>query len=68
MLGPHPVNEKPTQMNGTVYVFCGILKFVVASEAEAELRALFLNAKESKIIRIALHELGHKKPPTSIPL
>ena len=36
------------------------------SAAEAELGALFLNAKEGKIICIALHELGHKQPPTPI--
>ena len=32
--------------------------------AEAELGALFLNTKEGKILRIALHELGQKQPPT----
>ena len=44
--------------------FCGILKFVVASAAEAELRALFLNCKEGKTICLILEELGHKQPPT----
>ena len=47
-----------------MYAFCGILIFVVASAAEAELAALFLNAKEGKIIRLILEELGHTQPAT----
>ena len=43
---------------------CGILKCVVASAAEAELAALFIDAKEGKIIRMTLEEMGHKQPPT----
>ena len=42
------------------------LQFVASSAAEAELGALFVNAKEGKIIRLALHELGHPQPPTPI--
>ena len=34
--------------------------------AEAELGALFLNAREAKILRLTLHELGHPQPPTPI--
>ena len=64
MLGSKPVSGEPIKMNGAVYIFCGILKFVVASAAEYELGALFLNAKEGKIIYIALYELGNKQPPT----
>ena len=52
-------------MNGALYVFCGILKFVVAS-AEAELGALFIYSKEGEIIRILIQELGHKQIPTTI--
>jgi hypothetical protein len=47
-------------------LFCGILKFVVASAAEAELGTLFLNCKEGKILRLVLQELGHDQPPTPI--
>ena len=39
---------------------------VAASAAEAELGALFLNAREAKVLRITLHELGHPQPPTPI--
>ena len=52
------------QLNGAIFTFCGILKFVVASAAEVELGALFLNCKEGKIVRLILEELGHKQPPT----
>ena len=47
-------------------LMCGILKFVVASASGAELAALFINAKEGKIIRMTLEEMGHKQPPTPI--
>ena len=51
-------------MNGAIFIFRGILKCVVASAAEAELAALFLNRKEGKVIRLILQELGHKQPST----
>ena len=62
MLGSKPVSGEPIKMNGAVYIFCGILKFVVASAAEYELGALFLNANKVKLLHIALHELGHTQP------
>jgi hypothetical protein len=51
MLASKPVNSETIKTNGAIYVFCGILKFVVASAAEAELGYLFLNAKEGKSLR-----------------
>eukprot|EP00804_Cyclotella_cryptica_P008022 CCRYP_004538-RB/>CCRYP_004538-RB protein AED:0.45 eAED:0.39 QI:0/-1/0/1/-1/0/1/0/221 len=63
-LGSVPIDKTPITLNGAIYVFCGILKFVVASAAEAELGALFLNCKEGKILRLVLQELGHTQPPT----
>ena len=45
---------------------CSILKNVAASAAEDELGALFLNAKEAKILRLTLEELGYPQPPTKI--
>ena len=53
-LGEIPKKNQPIRLNGALYAFCGILKFVVASAAEAKLAALFLNAKEGKIIRVIL--------------
>ena len=61
---PHP--DKPILLNGIIHVLCTILRFVAASAAEAELGALFLNAKEAKIMRLTLEELGHPQPPTPI--
>ena len=63
-LGEKPKKNEPIQLNGAIYAYCGILKFVVASAAEAELAALFLICKEGKIIRLILQELGHTQPPT----
>jgi hypothetical protein len=65
-LGSVPKDNAPIKLNGAILVFCGILKFVVASAAEAELGALFLNCKEGKIQRLILEELGHPQPPVPI--
>ena len=53
-LGSIPKKGDPIPLNGAIYVHSGILKFIVTSSAEAELGALFLNAKEGKILRIIL--------------
>ena len=63
-MGIVPVNGRPFKLNGAIFIMCGILKCVVASAAEAEIAALFINAKEGKIIRMTLEEMGHKQPPT----
>ena len=63
-LGSVPRDNEPIFLNGGFYILCTILKLVAASAAEAELGALFLNAKQTKIIRITLEELGHPQPPT----
>ena len=43
-----PVNGKPIKLNGVIFIMFGILKCVVASSADADLVALFINAKEGK--------------------
>ena len=65
-LGSRPQADKPILLNGIIHVLCTILRFVAASAAEAELGALFLNAKEAKVMRLTLEELGHPQPPTPI--
>jgi hypothetical protein len=65
-LGATPTNNQPIELNGAIYTLCGILKIVVASAAEAELGALFMNIKEGVILRLILTELGHKQPPTPV--
>jgi hypothetical protein len=65
-LGWLPQNNLPIKLNGAIHVVSTILKFVAASAAEAELGALFVNAKEGRVIRLILEELGHPQPPTPI--
>ena len=63
-LGWEPDDKQPICLNGPILTLCTILKFVAASAAESELGATFFNAKEAKIIRLTLEELGHPQPPT----
>ena len=60
--------EKPNTLpNGAVHVVASIIKHVMASAAEAELGALFINAKEGTILRTTLTEMGHPQTePTPI--
>ena len=65
-LGSLPKDNKPIKLNGAFFVLCTILRLVAASAAEAELGALFLNAKQAKIFKITLEEMGHPQPPTPV--
>ena len=47
-LGWSPHDRLPMKLNGTIHVISTILKFVAASATEAELGALFVNAKEGR--------------------
>jgi hypothetical protein len=58
--------DPPPVFNGPVLVTASIIKAVLSSAAEAELGALFYNAKEGCQIRNILNDLGHKQPPTPI--
>ena len=66
LLGSIPTNDDPIKLNGTILTNCTILKCVAASAAEAEIRALFLNAMEAKSLRLTLMELGHPQPQIKI--
>jgi hypothetical protein len=57
---------KPIKLNGAFSTLCAILRFVVASMAEAELGALFLICKQATIFRLTLEEMGHPQPPTLV--
>jgi len=48
-MGWSPKDKDPIKLNGAFFTLCTILRFVVASAAEAELGALFLNCKEGII-------------------
>jgi hypothetical protein len=63
-LGSIPQDGDPIKLNGAIHITCAILKLVAASAAEAELGALFLNAREAKVLQLILTELGHSQPPT----
>ena len=60
------MNGQPIKLNGNIHITCAILKLVEDSTEEAELGALFINAREAKVLQITLHKLGHPQPPTPI--
>jgi hypothetical protein len=49
--------------NGEILIISTVLKHVMSSAAEAEIGAVFINAKEGSILRTTLVELGHTQPP-----
>eukprot|EP00957_Ditylum_brightwellii_P150721 11476051-Ditylum_brightwellii.AAC.1 len=53
-------------MNGPLLVVLTILRNVMVLVAEAELGALFENAKEAATLQVTLEELGHLQPATPI--
>eukprot|EP00957_Ditylum_brightwellii_P097858 7452083-Ditylum_brightwellii.AAC.1 len=57
-------DEVPT--NCPVHAVCKTIRNVMASSAEAELGALFINAKKGEELRTALEEMGHVQPPAPI--
>ena len=63
---PHDTETFEPTLNGIVYVVCKILRNIMASAAEVELGALFLNCQEAVPIRITLEEMGHSQPPTPV--
>jgi hypothetical protein len=60
--GKHHQNRQKIT-NGAILIISKVLKHIMSSAAEAEIGAVFINAKERAIIRTTLEELGHKKPP-----
>jgi hypothetical protein len=65
-MGWSPKDGDPIKLNGAFFTLCSIQRFVVASAAETELGALFLNCKEGMIFRLTLEEVGHPQPKTPI--
>ena len=57
---PDPLNNWAISTNAT------ILKNVMSSTAEAEIGALYLNAREAVYLRQLLVEMGHSQPSTPI--
>jgi hypothetical protein len=65
-MGSIPVQGQPIPLNGAFYTNSVILKFVVASAAEAELGALFHNCQHGIIFRQTLADMGHPQPKTPV--
>jgi hypothetical protein len=57
-----PVDGQPIKLNGAFYMNSVILKFVVASAAEAELGALFHNCQDGIVFCQTLLDMGHPQP------
>ena len=65
--GYHYLSDKAgTVFNGPVLVLAKVIKNVMASAAEAELGALFMNAQEAVALRNCLEAMGYPQPPTSV--
>ena len=61
-----PINGKPIKLNRAFYINTTIMRFVVASAAEAELGALLQNCQDGMIFRITLANMGHPQPKTPV--
>jgi hypothetical protein len=62
-MGNNNKNDKKLT-SGAILIVSKVLKHVMSSEAEAEIGAVFINAKEGAVLRTTLEEVGHKQPPT----
>jgi hypothetical protein len=49
--------------NGAILIISTVLKHVMSSAAEAEIGAVFINAKEGAVLGTTLEELGHPQTP-----
>lgn len=59
-------NNDPTHINGPCHAISTIIPVVVASVAEAEYAALFINGREGAHLRQVLHDIGYPQPTTDI--
>ena len=60
-----PTDKVPT-INGPIHIVSSILRNVMASAAEAEVGAAFMNAQQACTIRTTLDEMGYPQPPTPL--
>ena len=58
--------DEPQKINGAVDVSASLIPLVAISVAEAELGGKFYNAKNGKVLRLNLEEMGWKQGPTTI--
>ena len=57
---------KESIINGSILYLITIIKNIMASAAEAEISALFLNARMTIPLPTALIKMGHPQPATKI--
>jgi hypothetical protein len=58
-------NKKQQKLtNRAILIISKVLKHVMSSAAEAEIGAVFINAKEGAILHTTLEAVGHLQPPT----
>jgi hypothetical protein len=62
----YPTTKKSPPNNGAILMNTTIIKAVMSSAAEAELGALYLNAKEAVYLRQILSKMGHPQPKKPI--
>ena len=65
-MGWMPKNGEPIKLNGAFHTNSGIMQFVVALAAEAELGALFHNCQTGMIFQQSLAHLVHPQPKNPV--
>jgi hypothetical protein len=65
-MGWMPTDGAPIKLNGAFHVSTTIMRFVVASTAEAELGALYHNCQTGIIFCLTLADMGHPQPKTPV--
>ncbi len=58
--------EDDSPNNGAILTIAAVIKAVMSSAAEAELGAIYLNAREAVYLRQILTKMGHLQPQTPI--
>jgi hypothetical protein len=57
-------NKKGKKLtNWAILIIIKVVKHMMSSAAEAEVGAVFINAKEGAVLGTTLEKLGHKHPP-----
>jgi hypothetical protein len=65
-MGWMPTDGAPIRLNGAFHVSTAIMRFVVASAAEAELGALYHNCQAGIVFRLTLANMRHPQPKTPV--
>ena len=62
----YPGNDNHQLINGSILILAKVIKNVVSSASEAEVAALFMNARLALPLWVALEEMGHRQPATEL--